>query len=145
MSRWKKYQKVMPKIKRSSNTNFLMIVRRGLCFSHITVSPFPVETLSRSCQNYGFCELNKPNLLQSNDIFYWISTKNYWIVSSHDIDCWGKYACQTTHKNELEFDMCAVPWLAVILGIKIIKIPCRSRALFTPLDLQIYRNETNDG
>ena len=58
----------MPEIKRSSNTNVLMIVRRGLCFSHITVSPFPVETPSPSCQSYenGFCVCN---LIQSNRIF----------------------------------------------------------------------------
>ena len=67
-----------------------------------------------SCQNYanGFCELNKPNLTQSNNIFYWISTKNYWIVSSHDIDCWGKYACQTRYsqKRTLTCVQCRGRW-----------------------------------
>ena len=30
--------------------------------------------------------------------------------------------------TKTNFDMCAVAWQAVILGVKIIKIPCRSRS-----------------
>ena len=73
--------------------------------------------------------------------FYQISAKNDWIVLSHDIDCWGKYACQTTNEIKLwHVSDGAEPWPAVILGVKIVKIPA-----FYPLDLQIYHNETNVG
>ena len=52
----KKYPKVLGKVKSCSKTNFL---HHDLCFTHIPVSPFPLET--ESCQNHanGFRELNK--------------------------------------------------------------------------------------
>ena len=70
-------------------------------FPHITVSISCWDPESKLSNANGFCELNKVQSNTKQWYFYWISAKNDWIVSSHDFDCWGKYAYQTTHENEL--------------------------------------------